>query len=155
MKKLLIAFACVLSTLCANAEKGDMTVGAHFYDNPKFEEGNAVGGGLSFRYSFTDNLRGKLTASYLTISGGSGIDASLDFQWAFMLGEKFSIYPTVGAGFLKCDQVSISNATFLFGSGAEYHINEHWGIGLEARAQVIMGDNGVGYPITLGVTYTF
>lgn len=152
MKKLLIAFACVLSTLCANAEKGDMTVGAHFYDNPKIEN-NAVGGGLSFRYSFTDHLRGKLSASYLTVSGESGVDASLDFQWAFMLGENFSLYPTIGAGLLNCGE--ISNATILFGAGAEYHINEHWGIGFEARAQVVTGDNGVGYPITLGVTYTF
>lgn len=152
MKKLLIAFACVLSAFYANAEKGDMTIGAHFYDNPKID-GNAVGGGLSFRYSFTDNLRSKISASYLNVSDDSGIDASLDFQWAFMLGEKFSFYPILGVGFLNCGD--ISSATLLFGPGAEYHINDHWGIGIEARAQKVFGEDGIGFPITLGATYTF
>lgn len=152
MKKLFIAFACVITALCASAEKGDITVGAHFYDNPKIEN-NAIGGGLSFRYSFTDHLRGKLSASFITANGNSGVDTSLDFQWAFMLGEKFTLYPTLGVGFININEMS--KATILFGAGAEYNINEHWGIGFEARAQAIPGESGVGCPITLGVTYTF
>lgn len=152
MKKLLISLVCIISSLYAYAEQGDITIGAHLYDNPKIE-GNAIGGGLSCRYSFTDNLRAKLSASFLTVSGESGIDASLDVQWAFTIGDNISLYPAFGAGFLNCGEVS--SPTILFGAGAEYHINEQWGIGLDARAQVVTDGSGVGFPIALGVTYTF
>lgn len=152
MKKLLIVFACVISALCASAEKGDKVVGVHFLDNPKFEP-NAIGAGASFRYSFSDHFRTKVQASFLSASEASGVDASLDFQWAFPLGEKFDLYPTLGIGFTNIGE--ISNADILFGAGVDYYITEHWGLNLEARAQKIFSTDGIGYPISIGVTYTF
>lgn len=152
MKKLLIVFACVISALCASAETGDKVVGVHFLDNPKFSP-NVIGAGASFRYSFSDHFRTKLQASFLNASETSGVDASLDFQWAFALGEKFNLYPTLGIGYINIGE--ISNAELLFGVGADYNFTEHWGLNLEARAQKIFSIEGIGYPISIGVTYTF
>lgn len=151
MKKLIVLFMFVALGISAYAEKGDVTVGAHLYDNPKIDP-NLYGGGVSVLYNFSDHFRAKAIASVISGSDvGCGVDAAVEVQWAFNLGEHFVLYPAIGAGYLNIED--LSKAAFLIGPGCEYYINDHWGLGLDIRGQ-ITGD-GVGLPITLGVTYTF
>ncbi|MDE6340114.1 MAG: porin family protein [Muribaculaceae bacterium] len=151
MKKLIALFMFVALGINAYADKGDVTVGVHLYDNPKVDP-NLFGGGVSVLYNFSDHFRGKAIASVISGSDvGCGVDAAVELQWGFNLGERFVLYPAIGGGYLNID--GLSGASFLIGPGCEYYINDNWGIGLDIRGQIM--SEGAGLPITLGVTYTF
>lgn len=151
MKKLIAFCLILIAGISANAEKGDVTLGLHFYDNPKiYEDCNAVGGGVSIRYSFTDNLRAKLMGSVFHADDFGG-DIELDVQWVFNLSDNFVVYPAVGIGVVTIPEMTKFSCAV--GPGIEYNFDENWGINFEAKAQFCNG--GVGIPLSLGVAYTF
>lgn len=151
MKKFLMSVMVLMAGVTCFAEQGDKAIGVNFYDNPKFE-GNGVGGGLFFRYSFSDHFRAKINANYFKFSSIGALDATVDADWAFTLSDKFVAYPVISVGVLHCESTEFQAA---FGAGAEYLINEHWSIGAQFKAQYITNTDGVGAPISVGVSYTF
>lgn len=106
MKKLVLAvMAMVGVAFGAQAqEKGDFSVGLNanyrMWDNAS--DANNLGFGAKVRYNLSDPFRLEANFNYtLEKENVKAMDYTVNAHYIFKLGEKFSLYPTVGLGFVN------------------------------------------------------
>lgn len=165
MKKRLMAVLMAATTLTAYAQKGEFSLGAGF--SYGFNE-HEVGAGLKVQYSFTQRLRGELSANYWidteNLAGdytSSVWDLNLNAHYLFPLKRAWTLYPLAG---VVCRTVTIgsvpyaSGGTYAYwganlGGGIEKSFGKHWKVCAELKGQLIEGYSQV--ILGLGVAYRF
>lgn len=105
MKKIALFMGFALLSAGAFAQKaGDMAVGVNLGFAPCLEEFVDVtnfGVGAKFQYNLTDPIRVEADVNYWTKSKEIGmLEIGANVHYLFHVGEKFSVYPLVGLGFV-------------------------------------------------------
>ena len=105
MKKIALFMGFALLSAGAFAQKaGDMAVGVNVGFAPCLEEFMDVtnfGVGAKFQYNLTDPIRVEANVNYWLKSEEMGLlDVGANVHYLFHVGDKFSVYPLVGLGFV-------------------------------------------------------
>lgn len=196
MKKLLHCFCAMALSLGAFAQKGKSEVGINVDLAPTFSTDPAslnLGIGAKYRYNMSNRFRldanftyyfnslsdlhyedKEVNASYDKIKM---FDISLNVHYLCRIGEKITVYPLAGLGYINVspnwyvkstgNQIgnivneaeaekngpAKHNIVLNLGGGFEYAITDHISANAEIKFPILVDINPM--PISLGVTYKF
>ena len=178
MKKTLLSLVCAVvfgaGVAMAQAEAGDIAAGVQLNYGSGIEN---LGIGARFMYTPIDHLRGEVEVNYFFKKNyNSLVDVSLNAQYLFgLVNNRLFLYPTLGLCYASQsidlkefakDAAEISGSYTSFGNnksvnkfgmnlgaGAQWQINEHFGVSLEYRHTIMKSiDQGV---FSVGGIYKF
>lgn len=182
MKKLVLTLLIAMVSVCAFAQKGQKAIGANLSYTPCLEDGikiNNFGIAAKFQYNLTDAFRSELAVGYDFKDKEIGFfTAAANFHYLFNVGEKFKVYPIVGAGYARMDyglwgdlnewgnelaeelgyddeedMPSKNKLLVNAGLGAEYAVSDKLSFGAEVKYQYIK--DACRLPISIGFAYKF
>ena len=138
----------------AQVHQGETAVGINLVYGSEIE---SMGLGARFQYGILDRLRGEVGFNYFFEHDHvDWWDVNINAHYLVPLkSDQFYIYPLAGLNYTmtKLAGDEENHIGLNLGAGAEYEINEHWGVNLEYRHTIIRKvDQGV---IGLGVNYKF
>lgn len=153
MKKLYFLL-CIVMIACTSsfAQKGTKSIGGNLVFQT---DGSTMGIGAKFRYNITDPIRIEPSLTYYFVDGVTSLDANINGHYVFNFKNNFSAYPLAGMVIYhsSVDGYSATNVGLNLGGGAEYHINQKWAVGAEAKYAIV--ENYASFFINLGFTYSF
>ena len=156
----------------AQVHDGETAVGANLVYGSEIE---SMGVGARFQYGMLDQLRVEVGFNYFfEHNHTTWWDTNVNAHWLInVLNDHFYVYPIAGlnytmAKYETAERYEIENGETVkipagsyeenhiglnVGVGAEYELNEHWGVNLEYRHTIMRKvDQGI---IGLGVNYKF
>lgn len=165
MKKTLLLFALLVSSLGAFAEQGTKSIGAHLSIASK---NGHVGFGLKGDYFVTDNIRLEgVFDNYFKKNAVGMWDLAANAQYVINLGDRHAIYPLLGFTMAnwyattereKDGKIYVETEHFLrfgsnFGAGFEYGLNDNLRSYLEVKNQIV--NDYSQWVFNLGLKYRF
>lgn len=155
MKKIIfLAILAIATTLCASAEKGDISLGAQFAFASKH---SMAGLGAQLQVEPVNNFRlAPEFMYYFKNDGLSAINANFNLHYVIPTSESFAIYPLAGFSYtnFKVEHGgSVDRCGANVGIGAQYRIQEKVHFFTEERFQ-IMEDFNQSVTV-LGIKFTF
>ncbi len=162
MKRLFLLLAAVMCFSVANAQKGEMGVGANVNFGFGYTGGYSnIGVGLKYQYSFTDHIRVEPAFTYYFKKDYISMwDAMANVHYVFHLAnDKLNLYPLAGLGVMGVKAsvlgYSASETKFGFnlGGGVEYKVAKAVAVGAEVKYQIVSGYGHLG--VQIGATYLF
>ncbi|MBR1934385.1 MAG: porin family protein [Prevotella sp.] len=171
MKKL-FAFVCMLLMSTAMfAQNESMALGVNLNYGVSSDY-KPFGVGARFQYEFIENVRGEALVNYYFPKDDSSVlDANINFQYLFGIGEKMNFYPVAGLSLINMmvtgdtkkalDVLGADTSKFLVGFnvgvGFEYKFTSNLKGLVEVKYQYAKSDGWKidWEPIQLGVAYVF
>lgn len=97
MKKLLLTLGVAFVCVCANAQKGDKSVGVNLSYGTEISN---LGIGVKGNYGLTDNIRVEAGFDYFLEKDGMKFwDINVNAHYLFPLSDKLKVYPLAGISF--------------------------------------------------------
>lgn len=162
MKKTFFVALLAMFSAFASAQ---VSIGVHTLYGTEVEN---LGLGIKGRYDFTDHIRGEANFNYYFKKHGLEFwDINANAHYLFPIGEKVTVYPLAGIGYVHVKgtqivqtgplraELSTSDGKFGFnaGGGMDYQLTEDLYLNAELKYQVVSGYNqGV---FSVGLVYKF
>ena len=164
----MVVAAMMATTSLKAQEAGDFAIGANA--TYSFKEQNFAPG-VKFQYNFTDWLRAEVAGDYwLKKDNWEAYDAMLNVHGLISVAWYFKVYPIAGVGFFSTklspldymdpeygvhvhfDGKTTNDMVGVFGLGLQVNFSEHFGLNVEGKYHVNVGNQFIG---TAGLLFIF